>query len=147
MTLVRWEPFRGTNSLRREMDRFWNGFNGLSIHAERSNQNMPTHMALDIAETDEEIIVTAEMPGINEKDIDVTVEGDNLTIKGEKKAAAEEEGKRFHRVERCYGSFGRSIRLPSDVKLDSTKASFKDGVLQVVLPKSEEEKPRKIDVN
>jgi len=143
MTLVRWEPFGEINALRKEMNDF---FGGLEPARSRA-ASLPMRMALDVAETDEEIIVKAELPGLVDKDIDVTVEGDILTIQAEKQAEANEEGKRYHLVERSYGKIGRSFRLPTDVEAGKTKATFKDGILTVALPKSESEKARKISVN
>ena len=99
--------------------------------------------AFDISETANEIHVKAELPGMDAKEIDITVTGDLLTIKGEKK---EEKGQNFHRRERRYGSFSRSFRLPVEVKADSINAGYKDGVLTVTMPKAEAEKARRIEV-
>jgi HSP20 family protein len=99
--------------------------------------------AFDISETENEIHVKAELPGMDPKEIEITLTGDLLTIKGEKK---EEKGEDFHRRERRYGSFSRSFRLPVEVKADSINAGYKDGVLTVTLPKAEEEKVRRIEV-
>jgi HSP20 family protein len=102
--------------------------------------------AFDISETDNEIHVKAELPGMNPNEIEITLTGDLLTIKGEKKEEKEEKGKNFHRRERRYGSFSRSFRLPVEVKADSINAGYKDGVLTVTVPKAEEEKARRIEV-
>jgi HSP20 family protein len=102
--------------------------------------------AFDISETDREIHVKAELPGMDPKEIDITVTGDLLTIKGEKREEKEEKGRNFHRRERRYGSFSRSFRLPVEVKADSINASYKDGVLTVTVPKAEEEKAKRIEV-
>ena len=102
--------------------------------------------AFDISETANEIHVKAELPGVDAKEIDITVTGDLLTIKGEKKEEKEEKGQNFHRRERRYGSFSRSFRLPVEVKADSIDAGYKDGVLTVTMPKAEAEKARRIEV-
>jgi len=102
--------------------------------------------AFDISETATEIHVKAELPGMDAKEIDITVTGDLLTIKGEKKEEKEEKGQNFHRRERRYGSFSRSFRLPVEVKADSIDAGYKDGVLTVTMPKAEAEKARRIEV-
>ena len=102
--------------------------------------------AFDISETANEIHVKAELPGVDAKEIDITVTGDLLTIKGEKKEENEEKGQNFHRRERRYGSFSRSFRLPVEVKADSIDAGYKDGVLTVTMPKAEAEKARRIEV-
>jgi HSP20 family protein len=101
---------------------------------------------LDVSETEREIKVTAELPGMDEKDVNVTLEGDVLTLKGEKKAEAEEKGKNFHRVERTYGSFQRVITLPAEVDATKVTAGFKKGVLTVTLAKSPAAQTRKIEV-
>lgn len=94
--------------------------------------------SVDISETEKEITVKAELPGIDKKDIDISLEENHLIIKGEKRGETEESGKHFHRVERTYGSFYRSLLLPATVEKDKIDAAYKDGVLIVVLPKSEE---------
>ena len=101
---------------------------------------------LDVSETEREVKVTAELPGMDEKDVTVTLEGDVLTLKGEKKAEAEEKGKNFHRVERTYGSFQRVITLPAEVDAAKVTAGFKKGVLTVTLAKSPASQTRKIEV-
>ncbi|MBK8574787.1 MAG: Hsp20/alpha crystallin family protein [Elusimicrobia bacterium] len=101
---------------------------------------------LDMSETEQEIKVTAELPGMDEKDVTVTLEGDLLTLKGEKKAETEEKGKNFHRLERTYGSFQRVITLPSEVDATKVTAGFKKGVLTVTLAKSPTAQTRKIEV-
>lgn len=104
---------------------------------------------IDISETDKEIEVTADLPGVDEKDIDVKLVDEILTIKGEKKSEVEKTEKDFHLVERSYGSFERSTRLPSEVDADKVKAVFKQGVLKITLPKthSEKSKLRKIAIS
>lgn len=91
---------------------------------------------VDVAETDKEITVTAELPGMDEKDIDVSLEKDMLTVRGEKKEEKEEKGKDFYRSERSYGSFTRTIPLPKEVDTDKVEAQFKKGVLRITLPKT-----------
>ena len=102
--------------------------------------------AFDISETDNEIHVKAELPGMDPKEIEINLTGDLLTIKGEKKEETEEKGEDYHRRERRYGSFARSFRLPVEVKADSVNAAYKDGVLTLTLPKGEKEKARRIEV-
>jgi HSP20 family protein len=93
---------------------------------------------LDVSETDKEIEVSADLPGLDKKDIDISLENDILVIKGERKEEFRETDKHVHRMERRYGSFYRSLRLPVDVKSDAIEASFKNGVLKITLPKTEE---------
>jgi HSP20 family protein len=101
---------------------------------------------LDVSETEREVKVTAELPGMDEKDVTVTLEGDVLTLRGEKKADAEEKGKNFHRVERTYGSFQRVVTLPVEVDATKVAAGFKKGVLTVTLAKSPAAQTRKIEI-
>ena len=91
---------------------------------------------VDVSETDKEIKVSAELPGMDEKDIDVSLTRDTLTIKGEKKEELENKGKDYYKMERSYGSFTRSIPLPVEVDTDKVQATFKKGVLEITLPKS-----------
>jgi HSP20 family protein len=101
--------------------------------------------AFDIAETENEYTITGEIPGIEAKDLDVTLADGTLTIQGEKKREQEEKGEHFHRIEREYGSFYRGFRVPENVKTEELKAHYKDGVLKITLPKTEI-KTKKIEV-
>ncbi len=121
----------------REFDDFVERFFGeepLSTHGIFGRAFSPV---VDIVENDNDIIVRAEIPGMEQKDLDVNLAGDVLTIKGEKKAEHEERGDNFHRIERSYGSFSRSFSLPCEVQADKVEASYKSGVLTLKLPKSE----------
>jgi HSP20 family protein len=95
---------------------------------------------IDIIEDDKNITVKAEMPGLDTKDLDITLEGGFLKIKGEKTEEKKEENKQYHMVERTYGSFSRNVKLPAEVKQDKVDATFKNGVVTIVLPKVEESK-------
>ncbi len=92
--------------------------------------------SIDVAENDKEIKVSTELPGLSEDDIEVSLSGDTLTISGEKKAEKEDKGKNYYRMERSYGSFRRAIPLPCEVETDKVNATFKKGVLNIVLPKT-----------
>jgi HSP20 family protein len=100
----------------------------------------------NVTETKDSLTITAELPGLEAKDVDVALSGDMLTIKGEKKQEKEEKDEYHHMVERSYGAFSRMVRLPAPVTADKIKASFKNGVLTVTLPKTEEAKPKAIPV-
>lgn len=102
--------------------------------------------AFDVSETDDEVIVKAELPGMDVKDIDITMTDGLLTIKGERKMEKEDKRENYHRIERQFGSFSRSLNLGVSVKADSIDAGYKDGILTVTLPKAEETKPKKIEV-
>jgi HSP20 family protein len=101
---------------------------------------------VDIAETDKEFSIKAEIPDVKKEDVKVLVDNGILTIKGERKQEKEEKGKKFHRVERFYGSFTRSFTLPDNVDESKIEASFKDGMLNLTIPKTAETKPKAIDV-
>jgi HSP20 family protein len=103
--------------------------------------------AVDVLEKDDKFVVKAELPGMKEEDISVSVVGDTLTIKGEKKTETEVKEEDYYRCERAYGSFYRSIPLPSTVDAGKIEASYQDGVLEVTLPKAAEVKPKKIAVS
>ncbi len=101
---------------------------------------------VDIAEDDKEYAIKVELPGVNKEDVRVSVEGGVLSMSGERKAEKEEKNKKYHRIERTYGSFARSFTLPEGTASDKVSADFKDGVLRVHLPKDEAAKPKSIDV-
>jgi len=143
--LMEWKPFREVSRLRREMDRLWDDFFG---PGRRSLRPLEPEWApaVDVSETADKVVVKAEVPGIEAKDIDISLSGDVLTIKGEKKSAREEKKENYHLVERSYGSFSRSLRLPAAVIADKIEAAYKQGVLTVTCPKKEEVKPKAIKV-
>lgn len=102
--------------------------------------------AFDITENEKEYIVNAEVPGIDPKDIEVNFLEGSLSVKGEKRQDKEEKGENYHRVERRYGSFHRSFRIPKEVQADKIGATYKDGILHLTLPKGEEKKVKKIEI-
>jgi HSP20 family protein len=137
-------PFRDFERMRRDMDRLWESFFERGVRrADEENEWLPS---LDIAETKNEIVVKAEVPGLDPKDIDISLSDGLLTIKGEKKQEREEKEENYHLVERSYGAFTRSIGLPKEVQSDKISASYKNGVLKVTLPKSEEAKKKEIKI-
>jgi HSP20 family protein len=140
--LNKWEPFRDMLSLRADMDRLFSSLFGRGPE-EREGLWAPI---VDIEEDNENIMVKAEIPGMKKDDIKVSVQGNMLTITGERKQESEVKEKTYHRVERSYGKFSRTITLPIDVETDKVKASYKDGVLNIILPKPEAVKPKHIDV-
>ncbi|MGH8065191.1 MAG: Hsp20/alpha crystallin family protein [Candidatus Entotheonellia bacterium] len=144
MALVPWRPFEDFSTLRREMDRLLEHFFG-----EPSGEGRPVGRwtpRTNVTETKDSLTITAELPGLEAKDVDVAISGDMLTIKGEKKQEKEEKDEHHHMVERTYGAFSRMVRLPAPVAADKIKAAFKNGVLTVTLPKTEEAKPKAIPV-
>ncbi|HAF07197.1 TPA: heat-shock protein [candidate division WOR-3] len=103
--------------------------------------------SMDISETDKEFFVTVELPGLKKEDITLSIDNNVLTIEGERKSEKEEKGKTFHRIERSYGKFYRSVTLPKKVDEDNIKASFKDGLLNITIPKVEKEKVKNIEIS
>jgi HSP20 family protein len=145
MDLVQWRPFREVSRLRSEMDRLWDEYFGPGRRAFQPMEEawMP---AVDVSETADKVTVKAEIPGMEAKDIEISMVGDTLTIKGEKKVEREEKDENYHMVERSYGSFSRAMKLPAVVEADKVEATYKTGVLTVVLPKKEEVKPKAIEI-
>ena len=144
MDLIQWRPFREVSRLRSEMDRLWDEYFGPGRRAFRMEEAwLP---AVDVSETGDKITVKAEIPGMEAKDIEISMVGDTLTIKGEKKAEKEEKDENYHMVERSYGSFSRAMKLPAVVDAEKVEATYKNGVLTVVLPKKEEVKPKAIEI-
>jgi len=144
MEIVTWRPFGGLSSFRNEMDRLWNRFSGETPFARTFNEMWSP--SVDISETKDDFVIKAELPGLEAKDVNVSISGDILTIKGEKKAEEEEKDEHYHRVERYSGSFQRVFQLPSGVKADKIEANFDKGVLKVTLPKVEEAQKKEIEV-
>ena len=132
------DPFR---ALQRRMDRLFDDFAG-DYHWPFTNGRGAMTPTIDVSETDKEMTVEAELPGVDEKDIDVTLTDNLLTIKGEKKQEKEEKKKDYHLTERSYGSFSRSMTLPFDADPAKIRAAFKDGVLTITLPKPPEVKAK-----
>ncbi len=145
MALVRWDPFRELEEMSERLNRV------VTRPGVRTNGKEQLTVAdwmpiVDISETDSEYLIKAELPEVKKEDVKVTVENGVLTIQGERRQEKEEKGKKFHRVERSYGSFVRSFTLPESVDEGGVKADYKDGVLNLHLPKSEKVKPKAIDV-
>jgi len=144
MSIIKYDPFRELRSLQDEMNRLFNSNFPNSL----SQEDMATGWtpSVDIYETEGEIVLEAELPGMKREDFEVTIENNVITLKGERHFEKNEEGDNYHRVERAYGSFARSFSLPQSVSAENTSADFKNGILRVSLPKREEAKARKIEV-
>jgi HSP20 family protein len=144
MEIVPWRPLGALSPFRKEMDRLLDRFSGETPFARTFTEMWSP--SVDISETKDNFVVKAELPGLEAKDVNVSISGDVLTIKGEKKAEEEEKDEHYHRVERYSGSFQRVFQLSSGVKADKIEANFDKGVLKVTLPKVEEAKKKKIEV-
>ncbi len=144
MELVPWKPFREIGTLRKEMDSLLNRFFAKSPLAEAWGEEWAPSM--DIKESASSIVVQAELPGMEVKDLDISLTENVLTIKGEKKKEEESKEEHHYFSERYYGMFQRSFRLPSSVQADKVEASFEKGVLKIVLPKTEEARRKEIKI-
>jgi HSP20 family protein len=145
-TLTRWNPLR---ELEEFQDRILNAFNPSSSRGSNGQESLTMAEwmpVVDIFEDEEEYVITAELPDVKKDDVRVTVENGVLTITGERKFEKEENNKRWHRVERAYGSFARSFALPDDGDVTKVNAEFKDGMLKVRVAKSESARPKQIEV-
>ena len=143
-TLNRWEPFRGAAALQEQVNRLFG--NALERSAEESNLTSWAP-AVDIYETEHELVVKADLPEVDPKDLDIRVENNILTIRGERKFEKKVNEENYLRVERAYGSFSRSFSLANTVNSEAIKADYQNGVLTLTIPKREEAKPKQIKVN
>jgi HSP20 family protein len=149
MGIVRFDPFRELDRLQSEVNRLFEGYNGSPERGASQGMTAPNRLwspSVDVAENQNEIVLRAEVPGMRQEDIDIELTGDTLTIRGERRFENEERKDQFVRVERSYGRFQRSFTLGVPVQNDRVSATYRDGVLEVHLPKSEETKPRKVQV-
>jgi HSP20 family protein len=145
MAVVRWEPLREFGALQNEMNRLFNtvfdtppGNGGATMR-----RWMP---AMDLVETDDHFVLRADLPGLSEDDVRIEFEDGTLTVTGERKAEHETKKEGYHRVERAFGAFSRSLTLPQGVDPEAVTASFDRGVLEVSIPKPEERKPKRIEI-
>jgi HSP20 family protein len=147
-TMMRWDPFQDLRSAQDEMAQMNPTLaHALGLHTQQaSGRSSAWAPALDISERKDAYLVTVELPGLKPEDLDITMEDGLLTIQGERQFTSESSEQQFHRVERRYGAFRRSITLPAHVTAEGIQASFEDGVLQILIPKAEEAKPKRIHV-
>jgi HSP20 family protein len=143
-TLTRWEPFRGTTSLQNQVNRLFS-----DVFERKGEESSLTAWApsVDIYETEHELVVKADLPEVDPKDLDIRVENNILTIRGERKFEKKVNEENYLRVERAYGSFARSFTLANTVNSEAIKADYQNGVLTLSIPKREEAKPKQIKVN
>ncbi len=143
-SVERWDPFRGVGDIQTEVNRLFDSFSGRPTAAVAADPMwLP---AVDIHETKDDIVLSFDIPGVSEKDVQVSITGDLLTVRGERRFERESADS-YHRVERLYGKFERGVQLPMVVQTEKVKASYRDGVLTVTLPKAEEVKPREIKID
>ena len=145
MAIVRWEPFRELATLQNEVNRLFNSaFDAPTpSNGGAARRWMP---AMDLVETGDHFVLRADLPGMGEDDVKIEFEDGTLTVSGERKSEHESKGEGYHRVERAFGAFSRSLTLPQGVDPEAVSASFDRGVLEVHIPKPEERKPRRISI-
>jgi HSP20 family protein len=144
MALVRWEPVRELNTIQGEINRLFNSFFDTPVSEGAGRRWLP---AMDLVEADDHYVLRADLPGLGEDDVKIEVEGNILTVSGERKAEHEQRGEGYHRLERSYGSFTRSLTLPEGVDPETVQASFERGVLEVRIPKPEQKQPRRVSIS
>lgn len=145
MNLIRrkdsFDPFEALRDFQTDLDRF---FSTAPTSAKAWGSTLDPEV--EISEKDHEYLVRADLPGMKREDFDITVEGSRFILRGERKEETKEDRKGYHYSERRYGSFARAFTLPVEIDSDKVRASYKNGVLEVALPKTEKEKPKKIDI-
>jgi HSP20 family protein len=146
--LTPWRPFAEMARWERDMERILGAFlGGRRASAEDSETGLLREPSVDLYMENDQVVVKAEMPGMSKDDIQVTLSDNVLTIKGEKKKEEEDKGKDYYRSERIYGASVRSLQLPAEVDPEKIKATFKNGVLEIRLPKTEDAKKKEIKIN
>lgn len=145
MALVRWDPARELDTLQSDMNRLFDGFFGRR-QVPANGYSRRWVPAMDLVETEDQLVLRSDLPGLDRDDIEIEIKDNVLTVSGERKAEHEQRGEGFHRVERSFGRFARSLDLPRGVAADSIQASFDRGVLEVRIPKPEERKPTRIEI-
>ncbi len=146
MALVRWDPVRELDSFQSDMNRLFDSFFGRRESGVANGYGRRWIPAMDLVETDDALVLRADLPGMQRDDIEIEVKDNVLTVSGERKAEHEDKGEGFYRVERAFGRFSRSLDLPQGIEAGGVKADFKDGVLEVRIPKPEERKPQRVEV-
>jgi HSP20 family protein len=146
MAIVRWEPLRELTTLQNEMNRLFSSAFDTPTGNGNGNTMRRWMPAMDLVETDDHFVLRADLPGLSEEDVNIEVEERVLTVSGERKAEHEVSKEGYHRVERAFGSFSRSLTLPEGIDAEAVTANFDRGVLEVQIPKPEERKPRKISI-
>jgi HSP20 family protein len=145
MAIIRWDPFRDLYTIRDKMNRLFED----AVASRGEDKDIVSSAwspAVDIYENENEIVLSAEVPGIDEKDVEISLEDNTLTLKGERKFEKETKEENYHRIERSYGSFFRSFTLPTTVNQEGVHAEHENGVLRVHLPKKPELQPRKVTI-
>jgi HSP20 family protein len=147
MAIVRWEPLREFSTLQNEMNRLFNTVFDTPLPAGNGGAMRRWLPAMDLVESGDHFVLRADLPGLAEEDVSIEVEDRVLTISGERKAEHEVNKDGYHRIERAFGTFSRSLTLPEGINPEAVEATFDRGVLELRIPKPEERKPRKISIS
>src|SRR5712671_1684780 len=146
MAIVRWDPFRDLGLLQDRMNRLFDDA-GRGWRSDDPSATTSWSPAVDIFETEGEIVVKAELPGMDRKDITLHLENNVLTLKGERRFEKEAKDENYHRIERSYGGFSRTFSIPATVDEEKIRADYKDGVLKIALPKKEQARGKQIPIS
>lgn len=145
MAIIRWDPFRDLITLREKMNRLFE--DTFAVRGEEKDLMASTWTpSVDIYETENDVVLTAEIPGIEDKDIEIKIEDSTLSIKGERKLEKETKEENYHRIERAYGTFYRSFTIPHNVDQDKIQAEHENGVLKITMPRKPELKAQKVKI-
>ena len=148
MALIRWEPVRELQTVQNEMNRLFNTFFDAPGPGNGGQTTLRRWIpAMDVVETDDHFVLRADLPGLSEGDVNIELEDNVLTISGERKIEHEQRDEGYYRVERASGAFSRSLTLPEGVNAEAIQASFDSGVLEIRIPKPEQQKPRKVQIS
>jgi HSP20 family protein len=143
MALVRWNPARQLDTFQSDIDRVFDAFFGAPMANGTTRRWVP---AMDLVETDDHLVLRADLPGLDKEDVEIEVKDGVLTISGERRTEHEDSADGYHRVERAYGRFSRSLSLPQGIDADQVQADFDKGVLEVRIPKPAERKPHRVQI-
>ena len=146
MAITRWDPFRDFSLLQDRMNRLFDDA-GRGWRPEEPSATTTWSPAVDIFETENEIMVQAELPGVDRKDLTLNLENNVLTLKGERRFEKETKQENYHRIERSYGAFSRAFSIPAIVDEEKIRADYKEGILKIALPKKEQVKPKQIKID
>ena len=147
MALIRWEPAAELGAIQNEMNRLFNTFVDQPNPTGRGGADRRWIPAMDLVETDDHLVLRADLPGLDSDDVNIEVKDGVLTVSGERRAEHEEKADGYYRVERAFGGFSRSLSLPEHVDAERIDASFDKGVLEIRIPKPEERKPQRVEIS
>ncbi|RZB32600.1 MAG: HSP20 family protein [Desulfobacteraceae bacterium Eth-SRB2] len=147
MELIRWNPRRELFGLHNSINRMFDNFISPTVRGDEALSVWGWNPVVDIYENEENIVITAELPGVDKKDMTVDIKGRVLTLKGERLTDNEVKEDNYYRQERCYGKFERCFTLPVEIDPEKIKADYKDGVLKIAIPKTEESKPKQVSIH